>query len=436
MAHDSARGQTVLFGGRDALANSFGDTWEWDGSTWQALAPTASPAPRRGHGMAFDSQRSLTVLFGGREPGDFAGDTWEWDGVNWTEPTPATSPSPRAFHTMAYDSRRGVTVLYGGLSKLGGTLGDTWEWDGGNWTQVATTGLVPAARTHSALIYDIDRRVAVMHGGLDSLASTLGDTWEWDGINWTEVSASGSGPGLRYRHAMTYNYHAGTTLLFGGQSVFGGSVLGDTWEWDGAAWTVAAASASPLPRRDHAMAYDNRTGSNVLFGGRETLSSVLSDTWEYSNVTGLTATAVEFGTGCGTPVLQFEPVTGSEPIVGQTAQAMLGSIPVVSPSEGGSQAFVSIGWNDEFWGAEPLPLDMVGYGMPGCFLYQSADEAADAVDFDPMMAPGTAVYNLPVPNYADLIGFEVYLQAWAYAPGENAGNTILSNAITWTVGNQ
>ncbi|MEC7583258.1 MAG: kelch repeat-containing protein [Planctomycetota bacterium] len=435
MAHDSKRAQTVLFGGRDALGNAFGDTWEWDGSTWQTLAPIASPTPRRGHTMAFDSERDVTVLFGGRELGGFVGDTWEWDGAVWTL-VASTGPSARAFHTMAYDSRRDVTVLHGGLDELGDTLGDTWEWDGVNWTQVATTGSTPAPRTHSALVYDIYRRVAVMHGGLDSLAFTLDDTWEWDGANWTEVSASGSGPGFRYRHAMTYNYHAGTTLLFGGQSVFGGSVLGDTWEWDGTAWTVATASASPLPRRDHAMAYDNRTGANVLFGGRETLSSVFSDTWEYSNVSTLSGSAVPYGAGCGTPVLQFEPVLGSEPVVGQTAQAMLSSIPQVSPSLGGSQAFVSIGWNDDFWGGVPLPLDMQSYGMSGCFLYQSGDEAADAVDFDPTMGPGTAVYNLPVPNYADLIGFDVYLQAWAYAPGQNAGNTILSQAITWTVGNQ
>ncbi len=44
-------------------------------------------------------------------------------------------PRPRLGHAMAYDSTRQRIVLFGG--RLVGTrFGDTWEWDGANWTQV------------------------------------------------------------------------------------------------------------------------------------------------------------------------------------------------------------------------------------------------------------------------------------------------------------
>src|ERR1035441_6585189 len=63
---------------------------------------------------------------------------------SWTQRSPlAPSPSAREHHAMAYDSVRGRTVLFGGYDGSS-YLGDTWEWNGANWTQVATTG--PSAR--------------------------------------------------------------------------------------------------------------------------------------------------------------------------------------------------------------------------------------------------------------------------------------------------
>ena len=35
---------------------------------------------------------------------------------------------------VPYDAARVVTVLFGGHAATG-PLGDTWEWDGTNWTQ-------------------------------------------------------------------------------------------------------------------------------------------------------------------------------------------------------------------------------------------------------------------------------------------------------------
>ena len=46
----------------------------------------------------------------------------------------------------------------------------------------------------------------------------------------------------RSRHAMAYDNARQRTLLFGG---YNGSVLGDTWDWDGRVWTRQAPATSP-----------------------------------------------------------------------------------------------------------------------------------------------------------------------------------------------
>jgi hypothetical protein len=72
----------VVFGGvtRDGM---LGDTWSWNGTTWQKLADTG-PEPRAMGYLAYDRNRDRIVMFGGRRgwPDDL-NDTWEWDGATW-----------------------------------------------------------------------------------------------------------------------------------------------------------------------------------------------------------------------------------------------------------------------------------------------------------------------------------------------------------------
>jgi hypothetical protein len=146
MAFDTGRARVALFGGDTMQSQSvvqtdvfgdlvrtvesvqvpLGDTWEWDGSKWSALADIG-PAPRWGHGMAYDGKSIL--LFGGAKgdnyPADLFGDTWAWEGKHWTQ-VQDIGPGPRAYPAMAYDSVRDHVVLFGGL--ITAQLGDTWEW--------------------------------------------------------------------------------------------------------------------------------------------------------------------------------------------------------------------------------------------------------------------------------------------------------------------
>jgi hypothetical protein len=63
---------------------------------------------------------------------------------------------------MVFDSARGHAVLFGGESAAG-ILNDTWEWDGLAWTQQQDTG--PSPRWHHALAFDLVHNLVVLFGG-------------------------------------------------------------------------------------------------------------------------------------------------------------------------------------------------------------------------------------------------------------------------------
>jgi hypothetical protein len=140
-------GRIILFGGLGPQNQVLGDTWSFDGSSWQKLAVTGPPG-RYGAVLAPLGDRAL--LFGGST--DWLGenpvdDTWLFDGTSWTF-VGAPGPSPRADAAAA--ERDGVVVLFGGLDGQGAPFGDTWEFDGTTWTQVNTKG--PSPRGAAAMV--------------------------------------------------------------------------------------------------------------------------------------------------------------------------------------------------------------------------------------------------------------------------------------------
>src|SRR5262245_40547835 len=111
---------------------------------------------------------------------------------------------------MAFDSARNRVVLFGGESAAAALIGDTWEWDGQEWTQQEDTG--PAARKVRAMAYDSVRNRMVLFGGDAGSGSGLGDTWEWDGTTWTQVTDFG--PDACLAAAMVFQ--GDRVALFGG----------------------------------------------------------------------------------------------------------------------------------------------------------------------------------------------------------------------------
>lgn len=279
-AYDSARHQAVLLGGSNTLdftgVNS--ETWGWNGISWSQLANTGLSA-RCDNAMAFDSVRNVVASFAGYN-GTYLGDTLHWDGTQWTDQS-VSGPAPRADSFMTFDSGRGVMVLFGGQSSGGGILRDTWEWNGTTWAQVATTG--PPTRWIHRMAYDSQRGVTVMFGGAFP-QGLRGDTWEWNGTTWVDKTPTGVSPSPRYGHSMAYDSDRGVTMLYGGQTgfAFGASPLGDTWEWDGTNWRQLSITGPPA-RTFVKMVYDKDRQKCIVFGGYNG-SQFLGDTWELGAV--------------------------------------------------------------------------------------------------------------------------------------------------------
>ena len=90
--------------------------------------------------MTWDYKTRTIALFGGNGSGGLANDTWEIDGGPWRLCDPAqgrctTRPAVRCCVGLAYDSVRKKLVLFGGgFTPFPNAYGDTWVWDGTNWS--------------------------------------------------------------------------------------------------------------------------------------------------------------------------------------------------------------------------------------------------------------------------------------------------------------
>lgn len=272
--------QVILMHGLfpDASDLEQSEVWGWDGDAW-SLLNADGPAPRLLGGTAYDSARDKIVVFGGVGRGDEKlNDTWEWDGQDWMQiDVDATAPSPRDHIAMAYDAAHGYSVFFGGFHGENRFFNDTWGWDGVTWTQLATSG--PTARAHYSLVYDPTREQIMMFGGITETLKPLDETWIWDGEEWHLVESTDSEPAPRDATRIAYDEKTKTMLLFGGRS--GRRMLDDTWRWDGERWEELAPENSPSARAFHAMVYDPTRERIVLYGGWAGRNTSYDDFWEW-----------------------------------------------------------------------------------------------------------------------------------------------------------
>jgi hypothetical protein len=172
-----------MYGGQDLTQTIQRDTWEFDGQTWTKAATTGPSLPVH-YALTYDTWRHEVLLLG-----EGPNELWAWDGRRWTrQGAPGAQPPTRAGGRMAFDTARGQAVLMGGYvyGPNGFPLGDTWLWNGAEWTEY--TGPGPTARSHHSMAYDPERDVIVLYGGYGGGTTILGDTWEWDGEGWTCVA--------------------------------------------------------------------------------------------------------------------------------------------------------------------------------------------------------------------------------------------------------
>ena len=275
-----ASGRTILF---ERLTG----TWAWDGSAWRLLAPPASPSPNvTGSAMVFDETCDDVLLFGGLLPGGVSSsETWTFDGA-WTK-LPIAGPPARVLHSMVYDPIRHATFLVGGRASVSitDTLEDMWQLAGPCntrvWTRVDATPL-PPGRVNSAFAFDVEHGVAMLFGGQsEGLGGPpLGDTWTWDGSAWTEHATSPSPP-ARFDHALAFDPRRRELVLAGGRSN-PVARFDDVWRWNGSSWIETPALVSPEARAGAALAPD-RTGGLVFIGG-DTASNALNMTQQVARL--------------------------------------------------------------------------------------------------------------------------------------------------------
>jgi hypothetical protein len=255
----------------------FNDTWAFDGAQWNLL--TASGDQISGVRLAWDAKGRRMLSFGGFLPTNRSVALLrEWrDGAWRTIGDLAEQPTTEG--GFVYDIRRERFVAFGGSGGRGQYNSDTWEWDGAAWTKLAVSG--PSGRMSQAMVYDARRGRTVVFGGMTgqpgSRPTLLNDTWEFDGRAWSQIAIEGPSP--RHGAAVAYDSKRGLVMLFGGYA--GETLAADTWSFDGRSWQKLA-DAGP-DGRGSAMAYDAKRDRLVLFGGRGDgwPNGDKNDTWEW-----------------------------------------------------------------------------------------------------------------------------------------------------------
>jgi RHS repeat-associated protein len=145
-----------------------------------------------------------------------------------------------------------------------------------SWT-AQVPAAAPSARAYAATAFDSVRNQTVLFGGYGS-GSMLGDTYTWNGTTWTQQHPVHSPPARDVAY-MAFDAAQGVTVLYGGFN--GTNVLNDTWTWNGTDWTQQSPATSPGARAQGAAAYLPSTGKVYLFGG----AGNLTDTWAWNETT-------------------------------------------------------------------------------------------------------------------------------------------------------
>ncbi len=201
---------------------------EWRDDDWVLIDESNSlPSEWCYFGSSYDSSRNVICLYGGFSDSSID-ELWEWDGNFWhqvlkTSIWPPTCGSPGMIYNP--DIQKNVVLL-----NDNGQM-EVWNWDGVVWEEQVSGSPRPPVRFDMEIAYDPDRMRLVMFGGMGN----RNDTWEWDGVQWYEMNPLHK-PSGRMGHTLTWDENSHRIMLFGGTND-GGERNGETWFYDGMDWT-------------------------------------------------------------------------------------------------------------------------------------------------------------------------------------------------------
>ncbi|MFO0581647.1 MAG: Ig-like domain-containing protein [Anaeromyxobacter sp.] len=293
VAWDPVRQRVVLFGGMTLGSAFLNDTWTWDGSKWTQLTTAGTMPGRESHAMAWDPVRNELVVQGGWVAGPLKdGKTYALRTIagtpTWVDVTPGAGPLTFAEHVATFDTRQGQVVVFGDWT---GAQLQAWDGTAKSWSVLAPGD--PEADgnpTYSSFSSRGDLVYVPGRGRAVYVEANQRQTWEWDRASWAR-KVNGAGPTARID--ATIGRYGSNVILFGGSQF--ASSIGDTWSWDGSVWTQrltqTPATRSPLGwyetyRQDAGMVND-LTGRLFRFGGADQYSGGIqcySDMWELTGV--------------------------------------------------------------------------------------------------------------------------------------------------------
>lgn len=261
-ADDPSAHQLVVFGGID----SYDQTWLWDGHRWSLARPRVSPPGRFRAAAAYDPLTRVVMLYGGRlGPGQLVGDTWAWDGATWQEldtgagnPPPGAgvetgSPPPGEGAVMAWDDVLGEMVLVAGA---GNTSGETWTWRNTRWVRTPG-GDVPVGASFVAFAVDPISR-ALLAVSCCSPAEGATTTWAWDGTAWRSIRTRAQ---PAFTATLALDPAGGRLLLLADPVLAAGREM---WSWSGQDWSPL--TGARLPAFPQAEITDLGSGQVVILG--------------------------------------------------------------------------------------------------------------------------------------------------------------------------
>jgi len=446
MVTDAVNGRVLLYGGASFAGNAVwhGDLWSWNGSAWTQIADAAAPRighlqsfpasvvfdrPRgqilafpfdaQGTAQTFDGARWTTHACGAQCPstpsylafdevfgipvavaanGDFA-----WTGTSWAA-LPFASSRPTVRSSSALASTGQQLVMFGGLNGLNPT-NETWTLDVGGWTRRFVATSPPPAAGH---------RMASMPSRGEVVLVTNNRTWTWNGIDWADRGAVPF-PYV-YDFAMAWSPERDRVVLHGGidASQMTQQTLAKVWEWDGSVWLDKTPPASPA-RMQHRM----------VEGPGQLLYVMPSSPQPFHRLGSVAlATSVAYGTGCagssGIPGISTE--VWQRPRLGEAFVVEGSSLP-------STFAFLILGFRDDQWAGQPLPLSLASVGMPGCSAWLEPFDVLGALP-----SGGAATWSLAVPNDPGLLGLDFHLQGVALDPVANAFGAVVSNGLRNRIG--
>lgn len=409
-AYDAGRDRFVVLS--STLVKGQG-TWEFDGRGWIQRRTVVAPDPRHESAMAYDPVRRRILLFGGRRQvvnGAALRDTWEWNGFAWVNRTSSGGPAARWGHILVWDAQRKRAVLHGGTDGTT-TFADTWVWNGASWSLLSGAG--GPARAHHAAAYSPSYMLTVAFGGVDGRGNVLGETWRFDGAIWRRHQLSVK-PSPRFDHGIVADPRRNRLVLIGGAGSVGGDSLGDVWEWDGN-WLLRQPFGR-VARQAFAAAYDAVGGRVLLHAGFEQANSatiLYNDVRAYATLH--PAATRTYGNSCvhgmRLSMLQL-------PWLGQSPAVRIDNPPQNQPG-------ILFGSTSATrWLGQRLPLDLSPLGFTGCQLLVG-------VDFLSVM-PASRAQIIRICNCPLLAGVRLYYQVLYLNP--RAPGVAFSDALEMTIG--